>query len=359
MSYGFIVKVSENVLPELLEQYNIPTAPVIFRGNQNYQSVSKHFIENIVKVAEKIEKLLKLNMPIIMTEEQHQSHNISTSCNLCKNKFSNMNHKVADHCHLSSEFRQTLCNTCNLKLQVPNFIPCFLHNLSNYDAHFIVIELGYDANKITVIPNSEEKFISFSKYISNKFSIRFIDTFRFMATSLSKLATNLLTPRLEKFRETAKHFTNEDMPLVTRKGVYPYEYTYNWQKLEDITLPSEAHFYSTLKEKHIVDEEYKHALTVWDHFDCKTLGEYNDLYLKIDILLLADVFQNFRDICNSTYGLDPAFYFTAPGFSFDCMLKHTGVKLKLLYIDIIFPFRIIKLIKFFSFTCSKFKNFVF
>lgn len=69
-------------------------------------------------------------------------------------KFNNTNDKVADHCHLSGIFRQTLCNTSNLKVQTPNFVPCFLHNLSNYDAHFIVTELGYDKKSFSVIPNS-------------------------------------------------------------------------------------------------------------------------------------------------------------------------------------------------------------
>ncbi|KAF0749873.1 DNA pol B 2 domain-containing protein [Aphis craccivora] len=73
--------------------------------------------------------------------------------------------------------------------------------------------------KNSVIPNSEEKFISFSKHVSNNFSIRFIDTLRFMASSLSTLLENLLTPEFEKFRETAKHFNAKDLPLVTRKGV--------------------------------------------------------------------------------------------------------------------------------------------
>ncbi|VVC42985.1 Ribonuclease H-like domain,Recombination endonuclease VII, partial [Cinara cedri] len=142
-------------------------------------------------------------------------------CNLCKGGFSAANPKVADHSHLSGKFRQTLCNTCNLKLQVPEFVPCFFYNLSNYDAHFIVNELGYDAQMISVILNSEEKCISFSKYVSNTFSVRFIDTFRFMASRLSSLASYLHTSGFEKFRESKKVFNIEDMPLVTRKGVYP------------------------------------------------------------------------------------------------------------------------------------------
>ena len=237
---------------------------------------------------------------------------------------------MADHCHLSGKFRQSLCNTCNLKLQTPNFVPVFFHNLSNYDAHFIVTRLGYDTNSISVIPNSEEKFITFSKYISNSFTIRFIDTLRFMASSLSTLAKNLITPGFENFRDSAKHFSTHDLSLVTRKGVYPYDYTDDWDKLEETSLPAEKDFYSSLEESHIKHEDFEHANTVWNHFSCQTLGEYSDLYLKIDVLLLTDVFENFRDLCITTYHLDPSFYYTAPGFSFDCMLKYTGQQLELL-----------------------------
>jgi hypothetical protein len=265
-----------------------------------------------------------------MTSEQRRTHELCKTCNLCKNGFSTENHKVAVICHLSGKFRQTLCNACNLKVQIPNFVPCFFHNLSNYDAHFIVTELGYDAKTISVIPNSEEKFVSFSKYIKNSFSIRFIDSCRFMASKLSTLADNLITPKFEKFRETTRAFTPRDMQLVTRKGVYPYEYTDSWNKLEETNLPEKNDFYSTLTEEHINDEEYEHAVSVWNHFNCHTLGEYSDLYLKIDVLLLADVFENFPDLCLTTYHLDPAFYYTAPGFSFDCMLKYTSIKLDLL-----------------------------
>ncbi|KAL4083102.1 hypothetical protein QTP88_028432 [Uroleucon formosanum] len=330
MSYGVFIKATENIPLDLLEKFDLPQQPIIFRGDESHQDVAKRFVNEVTEIARKFEHLLKTNIPIIMTEEEQRKHTMQNTCNLCKCIFSDKNHKVADHCHLSGQFRQTLCNTCNLKLQKPNFVSCILHNLSNYDAHFIVTELGNDAHSTTVIPNSEEKFISFSKHVSNNFSIRFIDSCRFMASKLSTLADNLISPEFEKFRETAKVFNKIDMPLVTRKGVYPYEYTDSWDKLEESSLPKKADFYSTLTEEHIDDEEYEHAVSVWNHFKCKTLGEYSDLYLKIDVLLLADVFENFRDMCISTYNLDPVFYYTAPGFSFDCMLKYTNVKLELL-----------------------------
>ncbi|KAL4153079.1 hypothetical protein QTP88_000912 [Uroleucon formosanum] len=330
MSYGLIVKASENVPIELLAEYEIPAGPVIYRGSESKTDVASHFVETVTELSLKIEELLKTNKPIVFTDEDRQSHVSCNLCNLCKTNFTYDNHKVADHCHISGKYRQALCNVCNLKLQTPKFVPIFFHNLSNYDAHLIVTELGHDTQAINVIPNSEEKYISFSKYVTNTFSMRFIDTFRFMASSLSSLTENLITPEHDNFRETAKHFVTGDMPLVTRKGVYPYEYTDSWERLDEERLPSKREFYSTLTETEINEEDFKHAKLVWDHFDCTTLGEYSDLYLKIDVLLLADVFENFRDVCMRAYNLDAAHYFTAPGLSFDAMLKFTGQKLQLL-----------------------------
>ncbi|KAL4100902.1 hypothetical protein QTP88_020927 [Uroleucon formosanum] len=328
MSYGFIVKASENVLLELLKQFGIPTEPVIYRGSENKQDVAKHFMESIVDVSEKIEKLLTTNSSLIMTYEDITRHTSCFKCNLCKCDV-NSRTRIRDHDHLTGKFRQTLYNSCNLSLKQPKYVPVFLHNLSNYDAHFIVTELGYDSHRIKIIPNSEEKFLTFSKYISNNFTIRFVDTFRFMATGLSTLATNLITSDLDKFRIIAKHFSNNDLPLVTRKGLFPYDFTDDWSKLEQTTLPIIEDFYSILTKEHIKDTEYQFAKDVWSHFNCRMLGEYSDLYLKIDVLLLADVFDNFRDLCLNTYNLDPAYYFTAPGFSFDAMLKYS-IKLELL-----------------------------
>jgi len=202
MSYGFIVKAAENVPLELLKQFDIPTDPIIYRGSKSKQDVAKHFIESVVSVSKKIEKLLATNIPLNMTDEDTTRHTSCFKCNLCKCDVNNHT-RIHDRDHLTGKFRQTLCNKCNLSLKQPKYIPVFLHNLSNYDAHFIVTELGYDPQTINVIPNSEEKFVSFSKNISRNFTIRLVDTFRFMATSLSTLATNLITLNLEKFRITA------------------------------------------------------------------------------------------------------------------------------------------------------------
>jgi hypothetical protein len=174
-----------------------------------------------------------------------------------------------------------------------------------------VTELEYNTKRITVIPNSEETYISSSKSINKEFTIRFVDTCRFSVETLrpGSEITNVFAPN--------------DMLLVIRKGVFPYEYTDRWDRLAETSLPERSEFFSTLTEEHVAIAEHKHAIRVWDHFDCRTLGDYSDLYLKIDVLLLADVFENFRDICMQTYNLDPACYYTAPGFSFDCCSETT------------------------------------
>lgn len=95
-----------------------------------------------------------------------------------------------------------------------------------------------------------------------------------MFSSLKNLGKNLTTPELSNFRETAKVFSGDDLKLVTRKGVYPYEYTDSWEKLDETVLPPRSAFFSKLKEENISDEDYQHLHEVWNHFECKTLGKY-------------------------------------------------------------------------------------
>jgi len=104
----------------------------------------------------------------------------------------------------------------------------------------------------------------------------------------------------------------------------------SWEKFDDPELPSKENFYSTLTGEHISDEDYEHAQKVWNAFDMSFLQEYHDLYLKTDVLLLADVFENFRKTSYFHYKLDSAHYLSAPGLSWDAMLLATNQQLDLL-----------------------------
>ena len=116
---------------------------------------------------------------------------------------------------------------------------------------------------------------------------------------------------------------------MARKGVCPYDYIDSFNKFNE-KLPPKEEFYSILNNEHISDEDYKHAQNVWNTFSLKNMGEYHDLYLASDVLLLADVFENFRKTCLEYYKLDPCHYFTSPGLSWDAMLKMTDIKLELM-----------------------------
>ena len=117
---------------------------------------------------------------------------------------------------------------------------------------------------------------------------------------------------------------------MKQKAVYPYDYTDSLGTSGDQQLPPKDEFDSILTDEGISDAQYQHAQNVWNTFDMRTMGEYHDLYLKSDILLLADVFENFRKTCLQYYKLDPCHYFTSPGLSWDAMLKMTGIKLELI-----------------------------
>ena len=164
------------------------------------------------------------------------------------------------------------------------------------------------------------------KTVSLNFELRFIDSFKFLQTSLANLVKNLQPDDFVNTREIFK----DKIDLLTRKGVYPYDYVSCISKFDETQLPSQKEFYSKLNDEDITDDEYQHALNVWETFGCKNIRDYHDLYLKSDVLLLADVFENFRSTCFHHYNLDPAHYFTSPGLAWDACLKETKQELQLL-----------------------------
>ena len=155
----------------------------------------------------------------------------------------------------------------------------------------------------------------------------FIDSFQFMNQSLSDLANNLSK---DGFYHSKKEFGTENLVLITRKGVYPYDYMDDFNTFKEEGLPSIENFYSKLTGEDISDCDYNHAENVWKKIECKTVGDYHDLYLKSDVLILADVFENFRKTGKEYYNLDPAHYFSCPGFAWDAMLKMTDINLKII-----------------------------
>ena len=277
---------------------------------------------------------------MIFTEEDIKQFNKASDCWICGKELGN--DRVRDHCHFTGRYRGPAHNKCNLKYRKPKNISVFFHNLSGYDSHLFIKKLGTpDKNEnIDCIPNNEEKYISFSKTIvtgqyTNKkgevknktFKIVFKDSLKFMSSSLGALVNNL---PIDAFKNLLKYFTPKQAEILKQKGFYPYEYMDSEEKFNDTKLPPREAFYSKLSGKGITEKDYKHAGDVWNSFKMKTFKEYHELYNIMDVLLLADVFENFRDLCLKIYGLDPVYYFTAPGLAWDACLKVTGVQLELL-----------------------------
>ena len=252
-------------------------------------------------------------------------------CHICNKPFKVDDVKVRDHDHFTGKFRGIAHQICNTYASSPLFIPIFFHNFSGYDSHLFIKTLAshpkVTADEIRVIPLTQENYISVSirfqlakrKYIY----LRFLDSFRFMASSLDILSSTLT--------ET-KHLDQEisDSKLLKRKGVFPYEYMDSFNRYKETKLPPKEAFYSSLNNKLITDQDYEYAQKVWNHYNIQNLQEYAELYLKTDILLLADIFENFRDLCFKIYNLDPVYYYTAPGLAWSTLMKKTEIELDLI-----------------------------
>ena len=260
------------------------------------------------------------------TEEDEEVHKTTNLCHICKETMK-PNDKVRDHCHFTGKYRGPAHSACNLAYKYKNFIPVFFHNLERYDSHILMQDLGkYKEKKLKCIPKNSEKYISFSLG-----HLHFLDSLSFMNKSLGKLVDNLAAEGDHQFHHIRRHYKNpEQRELLLRKGVYPYEWMDDFDKFDYTYLPEKEAFYSKLTMSNITDDDYKHAQKVWETFNMKSMRNYHDLYLKTDVLLLANCFENFWKTCLQNYGLDLAHYFTTPGFSWDAALKMTKVELELL-----------------------------
>ena len=236
--------------------------------------------------------------------------------------------------------------------------------------------------QLECLGENTEKYITFSVPIkkeldNNKtitYKLKFIDSFRFMSTSLSSLVDNLseiykkeckgceekrkiksvcnfiglkknklnyeckeckkrslkpINVLIKKFPNVYQFCNGDDNKflLLLRKGVYPDEYVDSWERFNETSLPDKKAFYSELYLEDITDEDYTHAQKVFKELKLKNLGDYHDLCVQNNTLLLADVFENVRNKCIDIYELDPAHFLSAPGLAWQACFKKTGVRL--------------------------------
>ena len=327
---GFMLNVVNSITNEV--------KPYIYRG----EDCMENFCKTMNEIREEIFEKMKTPKPMIITHEQEKEFQECKKCFICGGSFNNTKDKkkVRDHCHFTGLYRGCAHNKCNLDYCFKFFkIPIFFHNLKNYDAHLIISnldKLNTKKDDVSVIAQNSEKFVTFCLK-----QLEFKDSFSFLSSSLDKLVKLTKYENNEKRENWTSHFKysknseyvkdDYDLDLLTDKGIYPYDYMNDFNKFNETELPPKKEFYSQLAEEDIKDEDYEKAQHIWKHFNIKNLGEYHDLYLKTDVLLLTDVFENFRTKCLEDYGLDPAHYYTLPNFAWDAMLLKTGVTLDLIY----------------------------
>ena len=310
-----------------------------YRGDDSMKIFCLNLREHATKIIDYEKKKM---MPL--TKKEEENHNKQKVCYICKKEFNTddsnkKHHKVKNHCHYAGKYRGEAHNICNLRYKIPKEIPIVFHNGSTYDYHFIIKELvkEFDGN-FECLGENTEKYITFSvplnKEIKNKnkiievtYKIKFIDSYRFMSTSLSKLVDNLsegihnnrcveckscldcMKTKDEKLilrcfsckknyekdfhKELIKRFANtynfcdnnlNKFILLLRKAVYPYEYMNNWERFDEILLPDKESFYSSLNMENIDDIDYRNGNNVFKKFKLKNLGEYHDLYVQSDTL---------------------------------------------------------------------------
>ena len=308
----------------------------------------KRFCKNLREHAMKIIDYEKKEM-MPLTNEENKSYENQKLCYIWKKGFSTdaLNkkyHKKRDHCHYTGKFRGAAHIICNLRYKTPKEIPIVFHDGSTYDYHFIINKLAkeFDGQRKCLGENTE-KCITFSVRISKEldngktitYKLKFIDSFRFMSTSLSSLVDNLseklhsdkckdckseldymsvkdnqlIFQCLECKKNYKKDFNKESIKrfantyefcngdinkfiLLLRKGVYPYEYMDSWERFNEISLPDKKAFYNELNLEDIIDKDYAHAQKVFEEYNLKNLGDYHDLYVQSDTLLLEMCLKN-------------------------------------------------------------------
>ena len=308
----------------------------IYRGKGAVYKFMENMLEEVEYCKKMVKKHFKKNLKA--TNDDLRNFNESSECYICKVKYVEGEKPIMDHCKITGKYMGSAHDACCSKLRMnPDKIrvPVIFHNLRGYDSHLIMQQIGkiakdksyVDKNgerknlKINAIPNNMERYMAFM--LGN--NLTFIDSFQFMSSSLDKLVSNT---RKEDLKYTSMAFYGYKLDLMSKKGIY--DFMDSMEKFENKELPKIEDFYSTLNEEHISEKDYNHAKEVWNAFRIKNMGEYHDLYLQSNVLLLTDVFENFRNTCMQYYGLDPCHYFTSPGLSWDTMLKMTKVKLELM-----------------------------
>lgn len=299
--------------------------PRLYRGPD---SMNK-FIDDIDAISLELLAINSQKAPMkALTTAEVKSFKNSKYCHICEDK---INDPVRDHCHETGKYRGAACRQCNAKFHQGKRIPIIMHNFKSYDLQILLKNVSKFPDEIHVVPHNSEKFLSIIGP-----TYYFIDSFMFLQSSLDSLVTDMLkdTPVdspdfVTNFTLMVQCFGLNKAKELSRKGVYPYEYMDSFEKFNEKKFPDISEFYSSLLGENVSEIDYKYGKNIFEKY-CKDMGNYHDLYLLTDTLLLASCFESFRSLGLEYYKLDPVHYFSLAGYAWDTALLRTKVKLELI-----------------------------
>ena len=297
------------------------------------ENAAQHFILRIHEIYEELKSLIYMDVKMEpKTAEIRKLLASQVNCHICEKPLG-YGGKDIDHCHYTAKILGYAHPECNRQRKTPKDLPIIFHNFKGYDCHLLIKELcalENNINNVHLIPKSMEQYTSVSTE-----HFKFIDSAQHLQMSLEKLVDNLKKSGNEKFKKV-KLYINKfhggdvgKLNLLLRKGVYPYSYMDSFDKFEE-ALPDISAFYDDLNVKECSKDDYAHVKAVFHEFGLKSLGDLCNLYVTSDVLLLADVFQEYIVESWKNFGLDPLHYYTAPGLTWDACLKMTKVKLEMI-----------------------------
>ena len=339
------------------EQFAKPV--FVYRG----EDAAEYFVERLLMECSEVESYLKDVKPMEFTASDEQRFLNSVNCSICEEELDWENETICrDHCHITGRFRFVFISNlqyylfkpsfvdighysslnppnkfshlrgaahdiCNLKMQQQKRVIVFFHNAKGYDNHFIIKSLASNPHvgEIDVLGQTSEKY---TKMSTSRFIIQ--DSMSHLIGSLDSLSASLRQRGCDGFALVRDEFPDDrQFECCLRKLVYPYDYIDDFQKFNE-EIPAIEAFYNKLNDEELALEEYKRLIETCRLFNITTLGQLHDLYLKIDVLILACVFEDYRRLGLEIFQLDPCYYVSSPSYSFDAMLWVTKVKLELL-----------------------------
>ena len=301
------------------------TSPKVFTGENCILS----FLHHLEREEKRIGCILQQTKATMrMDEADHRRYACTEKCDICLKGFRNSHDKCRDHDHLDNESTSNLrfitCSRCNLTYGATQYkIPIIAHNSMKYDISHVICEL-YDVDPVRILAKNTKRPLS----LRWKRNLHFIDSINFLQGSLDSLVDKLPKETLLPYLHSLSKGDEIKEELLLGKAAFPYDYLTDVDKLGDEQLPPIESFYNTLTEKQLSEAGYRKAERIWSVFGCKSLQDYMELYVVLDVLLLGAVFETYRGLTINHFGPDPCHYVSAPSLCMDAMLRMTGVKLE-------------------------------